>query len=431
MVRALGGAGGNSTDAGGDGGGGGSGAGGSTGGTGGGYGVGGTGSSAGGGGGGGVGGGGGDGTGDPTAGIFTSGGGGGFGGGGGGSTFLGGTGGFGGGGGASVSSGSGGVGGFGGGNGSSSAGGGGAGMGGAIFNMYGTTTLINSTLAANLAQGGSGGPNANGGGGYGGAIFNLDGAVNITTSTIASNSIAGAANGGGAVYNLLLGQTPTGQPVQAIVNLTDSILATSVGGNDLVNDQSNSAAGTAVVNATTPNIVMVSSTINGATTNGTPNTANPLLGLLGNYGGLTPTMALMSESPALAVGANRHEYPLDRPARRPARQSHRSRRIPADHRSNGRHDDHAYHQRGQCGRRAAHHAHRDGHGRRLRPGASGRLRSVRGHDHRHTLGTAGLAIVNGQVQAIFSTTLGTGTHAISATYQSDTDSPTAPPAPRW
>jgi hypothetical protein len=35
-----------------------------------------------------------------------------------------------------------------------------------------------------------------------------------------------------------------------------------------------------------------------------------------------------------------------------------------------------------------------------------------------TLGSAGLAIVNGHVQAIFSTTLGTGTHTIAATYQS-------------
>ncbi len=414
----MGGAGGNSTDAGGDGGGGGSGAGGSTGGAGGAFGFGGNGASTGGGGGGGVGGGGGDGTGNPAAGVFTGGGGGGFGGGGGGSSFLGGTGGFGGGGGASLSSGTGAAGGFGGGNGSSSSGGGGAGMGGAIFNMYGTTTLINSTLAANMAQGGSGGANANGGGGYGGAIFNLDGTVNLTTSTLASNSIAGAANGGGAVYNLALGQTTLGQPVQAVVNLTDSILATSVGGNDLVNDQSNSPAGTAVVNATTPNIVMVTSTINGATTNGTPNTANPLLGLLGNYSGLTPTMALMSESPALAVGTGGANIPL------------------TDQRGNSRGsliDLGAYQQTSAqtVGTTVALTTNSASvaagqpvtflatvsvppSAQVLPVGSVQFVDTTTGA----TLGSAGLAIVNGQVQAIFSTTLGTGTHTIAATYMS-------------
>ena len=423
----LGGAGGNSTDSGGDGGGGGSGAGGSMGGVGGNFGYGGAGSSIGGGGGGGVGGGGGDGTGNPAASVFTAGGGGGFGGGGGGGSFLGGTGGFGGGGGASVSSGGGGFGGFGGGNGSNSAGGGGAGMGGAIFNMYGTTTLINSTLAANLAQGGSGGANAGGGGGYGGAIFNLDGTLNITTSTLASNSIAGAANGGGAVYNLALGTMPGGQAVQAIVNLTDSILATSVGGNDLVNDQGNIASGTAVVNATTPNIVMVTSTINGATTNGTPNTANPLLGLLGNYGGQTPTMALMSESPALAVGAAGPNIPL------------------TDQRGDPRGsliDLGAYQQTSAqtVATTTTLSASTANSGTPSQPvtltatvtvansGVAVPLASLGVVPEGSvlfvdtttgaTLGSAALTLVNGQMQATFTTTLSTGTHAISATYQS-------------
>jgi hypothetical protein len=291
-------------------------------------------------------------------------------------------------------------------------------MGGAIFNMYGTTTLINSTLAANLAQGGSGGTNANGGGGYGGAIFNLDGTINITTSTLASNSIAGAANGGGAVYNLVLGQTPTGQPVQSVVNLTDSILATSVGGNDLVNDQSNSASGTAVVNATTPNIVMVSSTINGATTNGTPNTANPLLGLLGNYGGLTPTMALMSESPALAVGAAGANIPLTDQRGDPrgslidlgAYQQTTAQTVGTTTTLTASTTNVAA---GQPVTLTA-TVTVTGSAQVIPAGSVLFVDTTSGT----TLGSAGLAIVNGQVQAIFTTTLGTGTHAIAATYQS-------------
>jgi hypothetical protein len=209
------------------------------------------------------------------------------------------SGGFGGGGGVN------GAGGFGAGNGNGSSGGGGLGAGGALFNMYGTTTLINCTLASNLAEGGQG---ATTGDGYGGAIFNVDGTLNVTTSTLANNSTTGAANGGGAVYNLSLG-TSSGSGAASTVTLTDSILADSIGSNDLVNDENSSTPGAAVVNATAPNIVMASSTLDGATTNGTPLTANPQLGVLANYGGQTPTMALLSGSPALGAGTSGSNVP--------------------------------------------------------------------------------------------------------------------------
>lgn len=224
-------------------------------------------------------------------------------------------------GGDGVTSGSGGAGGFGAGGGSgstagaggfgagvanSTTGGGGLGAGGAIFNMYGTTMLINSTLAGNLAEGGSGG---SGGDGYGGAVFNVDGTLSVITSTLADNSATGYVNGGGAVYNLAMGTTSTGSGVPSTVTLTDSILANSVGSNDLVNDQNYSMSGSAIVNATAPNIVMAMSTIDGATTNGTPNTANPQLGLLFNNGGPTPTMVLLAGSPALGAGATGTNVP--------------------------------------------------------------------------------------------------------------------------
>lgn len=211
------------------------------------------------------------------------------------SSGSGGAGSFGGGGGSGTTVGAGG---FGAGAGTSTLGGGGLGAGGAIFNMYGTTTLINTTLASNIAQGGG-----NGASGYGGAVFNLDGTLNVTSSTIAYNE----ATGGGAVYNLSYGSTTnsagTAQGVPSTVTLTNSILADSFAGSDLVNDENSSTAGAAVVNATTPNIVVMTSTIDGATTNGTPLTSNPQLGLLTNNGGSTPTMALMPGSPALGAGA--------------------------------------------------------------------------------------------------------------------------------
>ena len=66
-------------------------------------------------------------------------------------------------------------------------------MGGAIFNLYGSVALSNSTLAGNSARGGASGTagqpdGAQAGSGFGGAIFNLNGSVAITSSTLASNS---------------------------------------------------------------------------------------------------------------------------------------------------------------------------------------------------------------------------------------------------
>ena len=217
----------------------------------------------------------------------SGGGGGGVGGGGG--TYGGG--GFGGGGGFDANGGFGGgagdtgTGGFGGGG----SGGGGGGMGGAIFSMYGSVTVINSTLTNNTAQGGAGGSTydidtagGGGGSGLGGAIFNLDGTVSLTFATIADNSVGGGnggsggggfdggngANGsvdGGAIYNLAYGNNVyTGGPVTASVTLIDSILSgTSGGTNDLVSQEvdganANNTGNTASVTATGPNIVVAS-----------------------------------------------------------------------------------------------------------------------------------------------------------------------------
>ena len=166
-------------------------------------------------GGGGVGGGGGGPDEGDTVGDFRGGGGGGgFGGGGG---AAGGSGGFGGGGGAADRESDpvtfdsavwpGGAGGFGGGQGNTDTlddccGGSGAGMGGAIFNMQGEVSVVNSTLAGNVAEGGTCAQTifcGTLGQGLGGAVFNLNGEVEITFSTLADN---GAPQGGGALYNL-------------------------------------------------------------------------------------------------------------------------------------------------------------------------------------------------------------------------------------
>jgi hypothetical protein len=240
-------------------------------------------------------------------------GGGGVGGGGG----YGGNGGFGGGGGFDGNGGFGGgggygaFGGFGGGNGSSSPSGarsgGGAGMGGGLFNMYGSLTLVNCTLTGNTAQGGFG---YGAGSGFGGAVFNLDGTLNLTFCTISGNTVAagqafdsghaGAADGG-AVYNLAYGNVyNTGGAISANATITDSILANTSGGNDLVNNVVNGDnTNTATVTLSGPNLVQ---TANGIFSGTEPIMANPLLGPLQNNGGPTPTLALLTGSPAIAAG---------------------------------------------------------------------------------------------------------------------------------
>ncbi len=258
-----------------------------------------------GGGGGGIGGGGG---------YGNDGGSGGFGGGGG-EGKNGGSGGFGGGGG-SINFFSGGFNGFGGGNGGGGGfGGGGAGMGGALFNMgadsahpgSGQATLTNCTLTNNTAQGGNSGNFAGGGSGFGGAVFNLDGTATLSNDTLAANIVAGGTGSfaggadGGAVYNLAFGNDiDTGKPVTAALVLHNSILASSIGGKDLVSQ---------VVNGLGVNVAAVIGSRNLAmTSTGTIDagvislTANPDLGPLQNNGGLTTTMLPLAGSPVLGAG---------------------------------------------------------------------------------------------------------------------------------
>jgi len=270
-----------------------------------------------GGGGGGVGGGGGGGGGFlsgpiPSAG---NGGGGGAGGGGGGGTNPGNGGlGGGGGGGSGTSPNGGGVGFLNTGDGGPDGGGGGAGLGGAIFNQFGSVTLINSTLSANSADGGNGGAGGglsgagggDGGPGFGGGLFNLDGTVTLISSTLDANTVNPGAGSGsnsssgdsdaGAVFNFAFGKLPTGATANATLTLTDTILADSVGSsNDLVNlTDSSAGSGMATVAASF-------SFIQNANT-GSFTDESALLGPLQNNGGPTPTMLPQQGSPVIDAG---------------------------------------------------------------------------------------------------------------------------------
>ena len=253
-----------------------------------------------------------------------------------GGSFPAGSGGFGGGGGGS-SGGVAGVGGFGGGNGGtdwfvyaegspkpfagggdggdgSSGGGGGGGLGGAIFNLFGTVSIKEVTVANNVAIGGLGGsgsePDTAGldGAAYGAGIFNLDGTVTLINSTVAGNSLSPAnyAGADGAIFNLAYGNFTDGAPAQATLTLANNILADTTRGSDLGNEDgfdSDFGGDTATVALLGPNLIQSQQNQNGRFTgNGVtnPNGSDPAFapaGLASN-GGLVPTIALTAASTA-------------------------------------------------------------------------------------------------------------------------------------
>lgn len=223
----------------------------------------------------------------------------------------GGDGGFGGGGGGSGSGAS--EPGFGGGvDGADALGGGGAGMGGAIFSLFGTVTIADSTLAFNTAEGGLGGASggaadtsAGGSGdGLGGAVFNVDGSVSVSGSTIADNAAAGGTPAGGAIYSLAFGNTITsGSATSTSLVMADSILYANGTSGDVVLDRVNGRH----VNASSshlrsPTIVGTSTALSGASTTGSPITSDPMLGPLQINGGSLATLMPGPGSPALAAG---------------------------------------------------------------------------------------------------------------------------------
>jgi hypothetical protein len=223
----------------------------------------------------------------------------------------GGNGGFGGGGGSSGSGAS--AGGFGGGSDAADAlGGGGAGMGGAVFSLFGTVRISDSTLAANYAEGGLGGapgasadtPAGGSGDGLGGAVFSVDSALSVSSSTIAGNAAAGGSPAGGGVYSLAFGNTITrGSATRASLAITGSILFGNGTSGDVVLDRVvGDHANTSASTLKGANIVGASRATGGAITSGTPLTADPLLGPLVGYDHRPATLTPRTGSPALAAG---------------------------------------------------------------------------------------------------------------------------------
>jgi hypothetical protein len=209
---------------------------------------------------------------------------------------------------------------FGGGNGGSTTnanitgGGGGAGMGGALFNLFGTVAVTNSTFSGNTATGGDAATGSQGGGAYGGGLFNLNGTVSLTYVTVANNSAKAGTSGAGGdasladgygVYNLADANAVSGAAATATLSLQNCIIGANngTGGFDLGNNALNgNSTNTAHITGST-NLAPSGGAHEG---NGTTvvdagvfvsNFSQPKLGALQNNGGPTFTMALPPGTP--------------------------------------------------------------------------------------------------------------------------------------
>ena len=141
--------------------------------------------------------------------------------------------------------------------------------GGGIFNVNGTITLSNSTLAYNSAP-------------VGGAVRNYTGTVTLSNDTIAYNS---ATSGGGGVLN---------------GGSTTDLFNTIVAGN-LAGGSSNDVYGTIAI----ANYSLIGTTSDLTITSGTGNQLGVSAGLatnLANNGGSTQTLALQNGSNAIGKG---------------------------------------------------------------------------------------------------------------------------------
>ena len=168
--------------------------------------------------------------------------------------------------------------------------------GGAVFDFESTVTLTGCTLSDNFAQFGGGLATNNGAvtladctlagntaGTWGGAIFNSFVPLTLTNCTVSGNS-AGA---GGGLYN---------DDGEATLNNTILAGNTAGGATDLVNSNGGIVSGDYDVVGTGDTA--------GLGGNTQKNVTDLKLAPLGDYGGPTPTMALMPGSPALDHGNN-------------------------------------------------------------------------------------------------------------------------------
>jgi hypothetical protein len=172
-------------------------------------------------------------------------------------------------------------------------------VGGGIYNRGTLMTIKNSTLTDNSAGTSSCIPSNYCRGGAGGALYSFRGTVTLNNSTVSGSSahpcsgVCGAiAIGSGilAMNNSTVSGNLSGGIVKSgIATLQNSIVANN--------------SGTNCVGTITSHGYNLSSDGSCAFSNsGDRNNTNPMLGMLGYYGGPTPTIPLLTGSPAIDAG---------------------------------------------------------------------------------------------------------------------------------
>jgi len=171
-------------------------------------------------------------------------------------------------------------------------------VGGGIYNA-GTLTINSSTISGNHTGQAYG---------YGGGVAN-DGTLTINNSTVSGNNVYGALSDGGGVLNGVFNN----QSALAINNSTISGNSAPIGaGGGIANGGVATLQNSILANSSSGGDCFGSVTSNGYNLSsdntcsfsgpGDMNNTDPMLGALGNYGGPTQTIPLLSGSPAIDAG---------------------------------------------------------------------------------------------------------------------------------
>ncbi|HEU0011336.1 MAG TPA: choice-of-anchor Q domain-containing protein, partial [Verrucomicrobiae bacterium] len=148
----------------------------------------------------------------------------------------------------------------------------------------GAVLLVNCTVVANTALGGQGQASPSGNGEGGGLYNAAGGLLTLIHATVASNSASAGANG----YPIGASRGGAIAAAGGAVSLRSTILASSLSASNCYGsgfvDEGHNLSSDASCSFTAP---------------GSLNNTDPVLGPLADYGGPTPTMALLAGSPAL------------------------------------------------------------------------------------------------------------------------------------
>jgi hypothetical protein len=179
-------------------------------------------------------------------------------------------------------------------------------MGASTLPGSGLVTITDCTLTNNTVQGGNGGGGGTGGAGGGAAIFDLDGSVTLNDVTVAGNTVGNAplskAEGGAVYAHVFRNLIQTGNEVTTTLTLNNSILSGTTGSTtgDLVSrgDSNNQVPITGTNNLVQAQDLRDTNLAAGVIVK----VGDPQLGGLQDNGGPTPTMAITPSSPAFGFG---------------------------------------------------------------------------------------------------------------------------------